>query len=212
MKTLLDGLTNHPSSEIFRYSVDPNDVPDYHNIIACPVGVCAMSYKQSSPISNRPVDLSKMRERLQNGVYRSLEAFKADFDLLLTNCFTYNSKDTKFYGYGEDLGSFFKDELRRLGVRTEEGTDTDPGRMVHHPELAQAPASALAQKGLTILSGADGADDEAVVPVVVALEPPAPSSAKARRDPRRRDAKSRHRKDGKKNRKKRKLESDDDSE
>ena len=38
-----------------------------------------------------------MRQKAQAHQYQTVEQFSADFDLMIENCLTYNSKDTIFY-------------------------------------------------------------------------------------------------------------------
>lgn len=43
------------------------------------------------------MDFSTMRRKIDTHGYRSLDEFEADFDLIISNCMTYNAKDTFFY-------------------------------------------------------------------------------------------------------------------
>lgn len=44
-----------------------------------------------------PMDFSSMRAKVDGHEYRSLDDFHDDFELIVNNCITYNSKDTMFY-------------------------------------------------------------------------------------------------------------------
>ena len=38
-----------------------------------------------------------MKKNVENHHYKKLATFEADFELMINNCMTYNSKDTIFY-------------------------------------------------------------------------------------------------------------------
>lgn len=38
-----------------------------------------------------------MRARVENQKYRSVSEFQSDFDLIISNCMTYNAKETIYY-------------------------------------------------------------------------------------------------------------------
>ena len=44
-----------------------------------------------------PMDFSTMRTKVTDHVYKSMSEFETDFSLIISNCLTYNSKDTVFY-------------------------------------------------------------------------------------------------------------------
>lgn len=54
-------------------------VPDYRDVV------------------KHPMDLSTMRLKLESFQYSDVDAFEADFNLMIHNCMAYNSKDTIFY-------------------------------------------------------------------------------------------------------------------
>lgn len=70
------------TGEIFIEPVDQNEVPDYGDII------------------KNPMDLQTMTEKIKDFQYPTLEALEADFNLMISNCLAYNSKDTIFYKAG----------------------------------------------------------------------------------------------------------------
>ncbi|CAG2056028.1 unnamed protein product, partial [Timema podura] len=65
--------------DIFLEPVDQNEVLDYADVV------------------KHPMDLSTMRIKLENNKYIKLAEFEDDFNLMINNCLTYNSKDTVFY-------------------------------------------------------------------------------------------------------------------
>lgn len=90
MKRLLDAIAAKDTQEIFIEPVDLNEVPDYTDIV------------------KHPMDLSTMKEKLESGQYPTLGAMEKDFDLMISNCLAYNSRETMFYRAGikmRDAGS-----------------------------------------------------------------------------------------------------------
>lgn len=47
-----------------------------------------------------PMDLLTMELKIKNSEYTSLEEFENDFNLMVSNCLAYNSKETIFYKAG----------------------------------------------------------------------------------------------------------------
>lgn len=79
MRRLLDAIASKDDKEIFSEPVDLDEVPDYSSVVT------------------EPMDLSTMREKLDSGIYTTLEEMEADFRLMISNCLAYNNKDTVFY-------------------------------------------------------------------------------------------------------------------
>jgi histone acetyltransferase len=75
--------------------VDTNDVPDYTTIVSV------------------PMDLKTMQERLESGHYTTLPAFMEDFELIITNCRTYNAPDTTYVKNANILEAFCKERLKQ---------------------------------------------------------------------------------------------------
>lgn len=102
---ILDQLEAKDIQEIFREPVDTEEVADYLKIIT------------------HPMDLGTMRQKLKSGYYTNIEDLEADFTLMVTNCMTYNNKDTMFYRAGvkmRDAGTIIfrtiRKELERAGL------------------------------------------------------------------------------------------------
>lgn len=81
MRRLLDMIAAKDDREIFLEPVDPVEVPDYSTVVT------------------NPMDLSTMREKLDEGAYTNLDLMEKDFQLMISNCLAYNNKDTVFYKY-----------------------------------------------------------------------------------------------------------------
>ncbi|KAF1780914.1 Bromodomain [Phytophthora cactorum] len=81
---VLDKIAKIDARLIFAEPV-PDDVPKYREII------------------KDPMDLSTMR-KVKRGKYKILDAFVADFNLMIRNCMTFNPDTTIFYKEGKRIG------------------------------------------------------------------------------------------------------------
>ncbi|KLU87125.1 hypothetical protein MAPG_06130 [Magnaporthiopsis poae ATCC 64411] len=59
-------------------------------------------------VVKKPMDLSTMGSKLHAGSYASAEAFRQDFELMLSNCFLFNPPTTEVNNAGKNLESWFK--------------------------------------------------------------------------------------------------------
>lgn len=82
---VLDKIAKIDARLIFAEPV-PDDVPKYREII------------------KEPMDLSTMQRKAKRGKYKSLDAFVADFNLMIRNCMTFNPDTTIFYKEGKRIG------------------------------------------------------------------------------------------------------------
>ncbi|KAG3016036.1 hypothetical protein JG687_00011065 [Phytophthora cactorum] len=82
---VLDKIAKIDARLIFAEPV-PDDVPKYREII------------------KDPMDLSTMRRKVKRGKYKTLDAFVADFNLMIRNCMTFNPDTTIFYKEGKRIG------------------------------------------------------------------------------------------------------------
>merc|ERR1712070_363974 len=83
-------VEKHDASWPFREPVDTEEVQDYLTII------------------KDPIDLSKIKERLDADHYKSKEMLKADMDRMIQNCKIYNDQKAVFYKEAERLGAFIE--------------------------------------------------------------------------------------------------------
>ncbi|XP_053705199.1 bromodomain and PHD finger-containing protein 3 [Synchiropus splendidus] len=118
LRSTLDQLLEKDTAEIFAKPVDIKEVPDYLEFIS------------------QPMDFSTMRSKLENHAYRSVAELEADFNLMVSNCLLYNSKDTVFHKAAlrlRDLGGAILRHAQRQAIST--GLDLDSG--MHLPESPQ---------------------------------------------------------------------------
>lgn len=92
LHSILDRLKQFDSKKkVFAEPVS-QDVPDYYNTIT------------------QPIDLRTMGEKIDRNEYSDLDAFEADFKLMIANCFKFNSQGDYFYKAGQEL----RDRVSRL--------------------------------------------------------------------------------------------------
>ncbi|KFV10098.1 Bromodomain and PHD finger-containing protein 3, partial [Pterocles gutturalis] len=119
LRTTLDLLQEKDAAQIFSEPVNLNEASlfprDYLEFIS------------------NPMDFSTMRRKLESHLYRTLDEFEEDFNLIVTNCMRYNAKDTIFHRAAvrlRDLGGAILRHARRQAENI--GFDTDMG--IHLPE------------------------------------------------------------------------------
>lgn len=101
MKEILDYLKKLPKAQIFLSKVNKKEAPGYYDII------------------KHPMDLSTMTKKLH--LYRDLEEFKADINLIAENCLTYNTAD-----YYRDCASDFRAEAYALLLKYQRVYPSEP--------------------------------------------------------------------------------------
>ncbi len=99
LRPLLNELQGHPAAWPFLKPVDGEEVPSYYTVIT------------------NPMDLSTMEEKLEADGYGSLPEFIGDFNLIISNCRTFNDPDTSYCKNATNLEKFFQDRLRARGSR-----------------------------------------------------------------------------------------------
>lgn len=87
-----------------------------------------------------PMDFSTMRKRIDLHSYRSLEDFEDDFNLIISNCMSYNSKESFFHKAAQrmqDHGGVILRRARREADRI--GFDFASGLHLPEPPKLEAP-------------------------------------------------------------------------
>lgn len=124
LRALLDQLQAKDQAKIFTQPVDVNEVPDYLDHI------------------KHPMDFSTMRQRIDAQAYTNLDQFEADFNLIVDNCMTYNSKDTYFYRAAVRLRDQGGVLLRKARRDVEQmGFDGETGMHLSEAPEVKAPPS-----------------------------------------------------------------------
>ena len=90
MQDILMKLRAHQDAFIFLEPVDPAILPDYYIKI------------------KNPIDLSTIQQKLNNGMYTTLDSFSGDFKLMISNCYAYNAKKSFGHNAGVSLDRYIK--------------------------------------------------------------------------------------------------------
>ncbi|CAN7021661.1 hypothetical protein IGI04_022742 [Brassica rapa subsp. trilocularis] len=93
---ILDRLQKKDTYGVYSDPVDPEELPDYHEIIT------------------NPMDFSTVRKKLASGAYDSLEQFEGDVFLICSNAMEYNSSDTVYYRQARAIHELAKKDFENL--------------------------------------------------------------------------------------------------
>lgn len=119
LRTTLDLLQEKDSANIFNEPVNLKEVPDYMDFVL------------------HPMDFSTMRHKLESHQYPSFLAFENDFNLMVSNCLRYNSRETVFHQAAlrlHQLGTAILCNARHQA----ESIGYDPSTLMHLPEKSHA--------------------------------------------------------------------------
>ncbi|WVZ55321.1 hypothetical protein U9M48_005994 [Paspalum notatum var. saurae] len=105
---ILDRLQKKDTYGVFSDPVDPEELPDYHEII------------------EHPMDFSTIREKLLNDSYSILEQFEDDVFLLTSNAMSYNSEDTIYYRQARSIEALAKKDFDNLRQPSDEEEEPKP--------------------------------------------------------------------------------------
>ncbi|KFZ56350.1 Bromodomain and PHD finger-containing protein 3, partial [Antrostomus carolinensis] len=124
-----------PFNVLLRTTLDLLQEKDAAQIFAEPVNLneASLFLRDYLEFISNPMDFSTMRQKLESHLYRTLDEFEEDFNLIVTNCMRYNAKDTIFHRAAvrlRDLGGAILRHARRQAENI--GFDTDVG--IHLPE------------------------------------------------------------------------------
>ncbi|XP_029990066.1 bromodomain and PHD finger-containing protein 3 isoform X3 [Sphaeramia orbicularis] len=115
LRSTLDQLQEKDTAKIFSQPVNLSEVPDYLEFIS------------------QPMDFSTMRSKLEGHAYCSITDLETDFELMISNCLKYNSKDTMFHRTALQLREVGGAVLRHAH-RQSQSIGLDPSTGMHLPE------------------------------------------------------------------------------
>lgn len=95
---LLDDVMKHEDAWPFTRPVSHAEVPDYHKII------------------KTPMDLAKVKSKLNMGSYQLNEEVMKDIQLIFRNCDEYNVKGNEIYTAGSTLEKYVIEQCKRLNL------------------------------------------------------------------------------------------------
>lgn len=123
LEFVLDKLQKKDTYGVFAKPVDPNELPDYHEII------------------QNPMDFGTIRKKLAKGAYVSFEQFEKDVLLITTNAMHYNASDTIYYKQAR--------AIQELARKKFQGIRLDPEGIEMEFRLASKAKSGFSSKKLT---------------------------------------------------------------
>ncbi|KAJ6921054.1 hypothetical protein NC651_014584 [Populus alba x Populus x berolinensis] len=102
---ILDRLQKKDTYGVFSEPVDPEELPDYFDIV------------------ENPMDYSTARKKLDEGAYTNLEQFEKDVLLICSNAMQYNSADTIYYRQARAMQEIAKKDFENL---RQDSDDSEP--------------------------------------------------------------------------------------
>ncbi|XVF35824.1 hypothetical protein REPUB_Repub19eG0004000 [Reevesia pubescens] len=100
---ILDRLQKKDTYGVFSEPVDPEELPDYHDIIA------------------NPMDFLTVRKKLDVGAYTTLEQLEKDVFLICSNAMQYNAPDTIYFRQARSMQELAKKDFENLRQDSDEG-------------------------------------------------------------------------------------------
>nr|KYP47790.1 Bromodomain and PHD finger-containing protein 3 [Cajanus cajan] len=102
---ILDRLQKKDTHGVFSEPVDPEELPDYHDII------------------KQPMDFGTVRKKLDGGLYADLEQFEKDVFLICSNAMQYNSADTIYHRQARAMQEIARKDFENL---RQDSDDSEP--------------------------------------------------------------------------------------
>ncbi|KAE8661570.1 serine/threonine-protein kinase PBS1-like [Hibiscus syriacus] len=93
---ILDRLQKKDTYGVFSEPVDPEELPDYHDVI------------------EHPMDFGTIRKKLASGAYATLEQFEKDVFLISSNAMQYNAPDTIYFRQARSIQELAKKNFDNL--------------------------------------------------------------------------------------------------
>jgi len=116
MRATLRSVSDHADSWPFSDPVDPQEVPDYYEIIKEPMDlqtiglrIDAGDYYVTLEVCCRPVRSLAQSVTLTHVFWTQI--FAADFQRMFANCRVYNAPDTPYFKCANRLESFFDSKM-----------------------------------------------------------------------------------------------------
>ncbi|CAO2813888.1 unnamed protein product [Amaranthus hypochondriacus] len=110
---ILDRLQKKDTYGVFAEPVDPEELPDYHEVI------------------KNPMDFSTVRKKLENGAYANLEQFEKDVFLICSNAMQYNAPETVYFRQARTIQELAQRSFENLRANSD---DNEPE---HEPKVVR---------------------------------------------------------------------------
>ncbi|XP_050367494.1 uncharacterized protein LOC126785874 [Argentina anserina] len=98
LELILDKLQKKDIYGVYAEPVDPEELPDYHDVI------------------DHPMDFATVRKQLANGAYSTLEQFESDVFLICSNAMQYNSPETIYHKQASSIQELGRRKFERLRI------------------------------------------------------------------------------------------------
>ncbi|XP_051133595.1 uncharacterized protein LOC127253189 [Andrographis paniculata] len=96
LELILDKLQKKDMYGVYAEPVDPEELPDYHDVI------------------EHPMDFSTVRSKLRNGSYANFDQFESDVFLICSNAMQYNAPDTIYYKQARSIQELAKRKFQKI--------------------------------------------------------------------------------------------------
>ncbi|CAN4104007.1 unnamed protein product [Withania somnifera] len=98
LELILDKLQKKDIYGVYAEPVDPEELPDYHEVI------------------ENPMDFGTVRNKLGTGSYDTLEQFERDIFLICSNAMQYNSSDTIYHKQARSIQELATKKFEKLRI------------------------------------------------------------------------------------------------
>ncbi|XP_073106137.1 uncharacterized protein [Elaeis guineensis] len=134
---ILDRLQKKDTYGVFSEPVDPDELPDYHDII------------------EHPMDFGTIRKKLSDGAYVNLEQFEKDVFLISSNAMRYNAPDTIYYRQARSIQELAKKNFDNL---RQESDDNEPEPKPKPVRRGRPPSNKTVKQSVTSPADHFGSD------------------------------------------------------
>ncbi|BAT88623.1 hypothetical protein LR48_Vigan583s001600 [Vigna angularis] len=98
LELILDKLQKKDTYGVFAEPVDPEELPDYHDVI------------------DHPMDFATVRQKLAAGSYTTLEQFESDIFLICSNAMQYNAAETIYHKQARSIQELGRKKFEKLRI------------------------------------------------------------------------------------------------
>ncbi|XP_030453398.1 uncharacterized protein LOC115674987 [Syzygium oleosum] len=99
LQLILDKLQKKDTYGVYAEPVDPEELPDYHDVI------------------EHPMDFSTVRKKLANGSYAMLDQLESDIVLICSNAMRYNAPDTIYHKQARAIEELGRKKFSKLKIK-----------------------------------------------------------------------------------------------
>lgn len=101
LELILDKLQKKDTYGVYAEPVDPEELPDYHDVI------------------DNPMDFATVRKKLADSSYSTLEQFENDVFLISSNAMQYNAPETVYYKQARAIKELAEKKFQRIRTQIE---------------------------------------------------------------------------------------------